>query len=392
MTLFLILLCVLLLIAAATLAYDRIRVTKNLREVSSKLESATQDLELRMQSTQEEKKRLFAVLESMTEGVLVIGTEEKILLVNSALCRLFELKREMVERKHYWEVFRDPDVNQFLAESLKDQTGAIKEMDFLLTRTIFDVRISPVSAGGDFIGIVAVFRDVTPFKEFDRMRSEFVANVSHELKTPLTSILGFVETLKEGAIDDPEHKMKFLNIIETQSKKLHYLIEDLLFLSRIESDKEPLKKEKIRVQDLMDKIRDTFAPIVAEKKIGLIMKVVPAGLEVLAEHLSLERAVMNLVDNAIKYNSPKGSVLVEASKSSAGVHIFVKDTGMGIPESDQPRIFERFYRVDKSRARELGGTGLGLSIVKHIAERHGGSVSVESVVDQGSAFTLIIPG
>lgn len=344
-----------------------------------------------MKDTLEEKKRLFGILESMTEGVLVVDTEQKILLVNSALCGLFDVRKDMVEGKHAWEIFRDPDVNQLVQECLDKQKGSKKELDFLLTKSIFDIHVSPVFAAKEFIGIVAVFRDITPFKEFDRMRTEFVANVSHELKTPLTSILGFVETLKEGAIDDKENSHKFLSIIETQSKKLNSLIEDLLLLSRIESSNEPVKKEPVRVKDLMDKLTETFGPLLIEKKNTLNVVIEPKDLKIKVELSSFERAVSNLIDNAIKYSPAGSQVWVEASVGSKGVMIAVKDNGIGIPESDLPRIFERFYRVDKGRTRESGGTGLGLSIVKHITERHGGSVHVDSAPQKGSTFTITLP-
>ncbi len=361
------------------------------RLLRHRLEASEESLEGRMKDTLEEKKRLFGILESMTEGVLVVDTEQRILLVNSALCRLFDLRKELVEGKHYWEIFRDPDVNQMVQESLDKQKGSQKELDFLLTKSIFDIHVSPVFAAKEFIGIVAVFRDITPLKEFDRMRAEFVANVSHELKTPLTSILGFVETLKEGAIDDKENSHKFLSIIETQSKKLNALIEDLLLLSRIESSNEPVKKEPVRVKDVMDKLTETFSPLLGEKKNSLKVAIEPKDLKIKIELSSFERAISNLIDNAIKYSPVGSQVWVEASGNSKGVTISVKDDGIGIPESDLPRIFERFYRVDKGRTRELGGTGLGLSIVKHIIERHGGSVHVESILQKGSTFTITLP-
>ncbi len=361
------------------------------RLLRHRLEASEESLEGRMKDTLEEKKRLFGILESMTEGVLVVDTEQRILLVNSALCRLFEVRKELVEGKHYWEIFRDPDVNQMVQESLDKQKGSQKELDFLLTKSIFDIHVSPVFAAKEFIGIVAVFRDITPLKEFDRMRAEFVANVSHELKTPLTSILGFVETLKEGAIDDKENSHKFLSIIETQSKKLNALIEDLLLLSRIESSNEPLKKEAVRAKDLMDKLAETFGPLLAEKKNSLNVAIEPKDLKIKIELSSFERAVSNLIDNAIKYSPAGSQVWVEAFGTAAGAKISVKDNGIGIPEQDLPRIFERFYRVDKGRTRELGGTGLGLSIVKHILERHGGSVHVQSKLNSGSTFTITLP-
>ncbi len=361
------------------------------RSLVSDIQTLSSRLAAGSQSSIEEKDRLFAILESMTEGVLVVDTEQKILLVNSALTRAFELQKKMVFGKYYWEVFRDPGINEMIRLSLSGKKYAKREHAVLLSEWCFEIQVSPVFTGDDFLGVVAVFRDITMMKEFERRGSEFVANVSHELKTPLTSILGFVETLKEGAVEDPEYRLKFLQIIETQSKQLHALIEDLLLLSRVESANEPLKLEPLKLSHLLDKMKEIFSPLLKEKKLHWESGVSPEDLRVMAEQASLERALTNLIDNGIKYNRPEGRVSVHGFRDGGVVRIEVSDTGIGIAPVDLSRVFERFYRADKSRSRELGGSGLGLSIAKHIAERHSGHIEVKSTPNEGSTFTVVLP-
>ncbi len=361
------------------------------RSVSRDIELMAATLGERAQEAGEEKKRLFAILESMTEGVLAVDVQEKVLFTNSALEKAFAFEKRSVEGKYFWEIFRDADINEMLEGGLTRRVIARKEHAALLSELVFEIQVSPVWVAGEFLGVVAVFHDITLLKEFERLRTEFVANVSHELKTPLTSILGFVETLKEGGIDDSENRMKFLQIIETQSKALHTLIENLLLLSRIESAKEPLKLEPVDVEELFGRMSEMFGPMLKEK--GVQLKVAPPAkaLRLNAEVASLERALSNLIDNALKYNRPNGRVTLAAHEADGRVTIEVRDTGIGIPPAELARVFERFYRVDKSRSRESGGTGLGLSIAKHLVERHGGRIEVQSTSDKGSTFSIVLP-
>ena len=361
------------------------------RNLAHDIETMASTLGERVQAAREEKKRLFAILESMTEGVLAVDTEQRVLFTNSALEKAFSLEKSSVEGRYFWEIFRDADINEMIERALSRRVPARKEHAALLSDSVFEIQVSPVSMAGEFLGVVAVFRDITLLKEFERLRTEFVANVSHELKTPLTSILGFVETLKEGGIDDPENRMKFLQIIEAQSKKLHILIEDLLLLSKIESAKEPLRLEEVDVERLFEKMKDVFLPILKEKNIQLQIVSPAKAIRIQAEAFSLERSLSNLIDNALKYNRVNGSVTLQAQEGMRNVALEVRDTGIGISPADLSRVFERFYRADKSRSRESGGTGLGLSIAKHIVERHGGKIEVQSTPGKGSTFSILLP-
>ena len=372
--------------------------TQPFQKLARDIETMAGTLGERIQTAREEKKRLFAILESMTEGVLVVDTQQNVLLTNSALERSFGFAKNAAEGRFFWEIFRDADINEMIEKGLRRRTVERKEHAALLSDLVFEIQVSPVFTAGEFLGVVAVFRDITLVKEFDRLRTEFVANVSHELKTPLTSILGFVETLKEGGVEDPENRMKFLQIIETQSKKLHMLIEDLLLLSKIESDKEPLRLEEINVERLFEKMKEIFSPMLKEKNIQLQVVTPAKELRIQAEPDSLERALSNLIDNALKYNRVNGRVTLVAQEEARSVLLEVRDTGIGISSADLGRVFERFYRADKSRSRESlpdrqagGGAGLGLSIAKHIVERHGGKIEVQSTQGKGSTFVIVLP-
>lgn len=361
------------------------------REKKISTDEIIREYQEKLGRVEEEKDRIFAILGSLSEGVIIVDTDQKVVLVNEAFLVSFGLKKESVEGRYFWETFRDADLNQSLENCLTQRTALKKEHTVPLSRDIFEMQISPVFSGADFLGVAAVFHDVTKLKELERMRSEFVANVSHELKTPLTSILGFVETLKDGAIDDPTHRLKFLQIIEDQSQKLQLLIEDLLLLSKMESDKAVLRGERVDLDKILEKMLEIFSGPLKEKKIKLKKNLVPMPFHLEADPLLLERALSNLIDNAIKYNQPGGSLLVEAFQKEGQAVIRVIDSGIGISSSDIPRVFERFYRAEKSRSRESGGTGLGLSIVKHIIERHGGHIEVQSELQKGSTFTLSLP-
>ena len=238
--------------------------------------------------------------------------------------------------------------------------------------------------------ITPIDKMVEDMKKLETVRRDFVANVSHELKTPLTSIKGFVETLLEGALDDKENNRAFLKIVQDHAGRLDTLVNDLLILSNLESDKIKLEKEGTDLKSKLDKVAGAFKAQLEKKGISF-RNDLPPDLIVKADTHRIEQVFTNLIDNAIKFNKGKGSIKVYGEDSDSGIKVVVEDSGIGIPPKDIPRIFERFYRVDKARSRELGGTGLGLSIVKHIVELHGGIVGVESTEGLGSKFWFTLP-
>ena len=362
-----------------------------LKEAARHTGEVEAELKQKIQTALEEKNRIIAILESMAESVAVIDTDQKMLIVNSVLARVLGFPKGQLEGRHFWEAFRDPEINQMLKNCLEDRRSAKIEHTLLLSKSVFEIQVSPVFAGSQFLGAVAVFHDVTRLKELERLRAEFVANVSHELKTPLTSIMGFVETLKEGAIEDPANRLQFLQIVDDHSRKLYGLIDDLLLLSKLESDREAIHKETVDFEKMLERTLRLFDRALQAKQIKVHEEMERRPFFILADPKSIEEALSNLVDNAIKYNHPGGTLRIHASSSPQAVKIAVSDTGIGIPDEDLPRIFERFYRADKSRSRDSGGSGLGLSIVKHIVEKHGGRVEAQSQFHQGSTFTITLP-
>ncbi|MFQ5956877.1 MAG: two-component system histidine kinase PnpS [Candidatus Brocadiales bacterium] len=339
-----------------------------------------------------ERGRLTAILSSMTEGVLAVDREEKAFLVNRAACNMFGLDHEKTLGRHIHEVFNNEQLNTLVRETLKSGNVHIFESsDLISNETTFRLHITPIKESNSDLGVAIIAHDITDLKKLEKMRVEFVANVSHELKTPLASIKGFVETLKDGALEEPENARRFLSIIERHTNRLNNLISDLLSLSKIESGETPLELRKIKLLAFVDKLTGTFDDHIREKEHTLSINI-PQGLTyIYADEALLDQALANLLDNAIKYTPPHGKITISATEESGQIELAVSDTGIGIPEADLARVFERFYRVDKARSRELGGTGLGLAIVKHIALAHCGTVFAKSEPGQGSTFTITFP-
>lgn len=348
------------------------------------------DLEAKVTEITEDRARLQAILSSMVEGVLVLDRDSKILLMNAAIERMFQLESSTAVGRLLIEVFRHHQLHQLVQKVLESEVEPSEEIVMAVPEErIFTVQASVSQKGG--IAAVLVFHDVTNLKRLERVRKDFVANVSHELRTPLTSIKGYIEALIDGAKDDPQKCAEFLGIIEKHADQLNALLSDLLQLSTIESGQYQWRRGSVSVSDLIGKAVHLLRPL-AEKK-GQAILVSPAeGVgPVIGDADKLTEVLINLIDNAIKYTPDGGRITVEARPRESAVEIAVSDTGIGIPSKEISRIFERFYRVDRARFREIGGTGLGLSIVKHIVEAHGGKVSVESQIGKGSRFVVSLP-
>jgi two-component system phosphate regulon sensor histidine kinase PhoR len=261
----------------------------------------------------------------------------------------------------------------------------------LMVDRVVEAHCAPIrSDQGDVIGAVAVLRDVTELRHTERLRRELTANVSHELRTPLTSIKGFAETLLDGAMKDEETCRRFLTIIDSEADRLVKLVDDLLDLSHLESKRATLELKPVDLTELVSQTVDKLRPLA--EGAGLVLhQVVPGHFEIAADPDRLEQVLTNLIDNAIKYTPPGGQVEVRIQPTDGEVEVSVADTGRGIRAEDLPHVFERFYRVDRSRTRGSGGTGLGLAIAKHIVEAHGGRISVHSRLDEGTTFTFALP-
>jgi two-component system, OmpR family, phosphate regulon sensor histidine kinase PhoR len=331
------------------------------------------------------------ILNSMVEGVMAIDLERKIISINPAITRIFDISKQNAEGKFFLEVIRNNDMFDVINSVLEKREFISKELTLLWpTQLHFQLSASPLIENNIIQGCVVVIYDITEIRRLETVRSEFVANVSHELKTPLTSIKGFVETLLEGALEDKQNCRHFLKIIQGHTERLNNLINDLLELSRIESRKIPLEKEEFKLKILVEEILNEYEPQLKERNITSEMSF-GADTPVLADKKKLRVALNNLIDNAIKFNKDSGFIHISCETKATHTKVIIEDSGIGIPPEHLERIFERFYRVDRGRSRELGGTGLGLSIVKHIIELHGGSIGIESVEGVGSKLFFLLP-
>ncbi|MDD5617704.1 MAG: ATP-binding protein, partial [Candidatus Omnitrophica bacterium] len=355
-------------------------------ELAKTLNKMSQDIEDKISEIKLQNQKLGAVFNSMIEGVIVLDKDNRIVSVNSTIESIFSVSKEQSQGKFFLEAIPNNDIYEIINRVLGKAEYISQEISLVWpVRRIFQVNACPIFEKDKVNGCLLVIHDITEIRKLESMRRDFVANVSHELRTPLTSIKGFIETLLEGALEDKENSRQFLNIIKEHSERLNSLINDLLELSHIESGEMKLEIEDLKLKEIFDKVLSGFKAKLNKKKIEVENNLSP-GLLVRIDKDKIEQVATNLIDNAVKFNQEKGSIKIYSQDFNNEVKIIVEDSGIGIPPKDLPRIFERFYRVDKARSRELGGTGLGLSIVKHIVELHGGSVGVESTEGLGSKF------
>jgi two-component system phosphate regulon sensor histidine kinase PhoR len=359
------------------------------------LNEMAHQLEERLRTVVHQGNEQEAVLASMVEGVLAVDREQRIISLNRAASQVLACDRRTAVGRSLQEVVRNTDLRKFVDQALS-ATAPI-DTDLVVrgdTDRVLQAHGTALrDAHGQSIGAVIVLNDVTSFRRLEDVRRDFVANVSHELKTPITSIKGFVETLLDGALSKPGDAERFLRIIAKQADRLNAIIEDLLSLSKIEQSEEAgdLKLEDGKVRDVLEAAVHDCQTKASERQINVDLEC-DESLTVKCNAPLMEQAVVNLLDNAIKYSDNGGYVEVSAQGVNGEIVISVRDQGCGIPADDLPRIFERFYRVDKARNRkERGGTGLGLSIVKHIVNVHHGRVTVESTLGRGSLFSILLP-
>ncbi len=332
---------------------------------------------------------LSEILKTMRESVIVVGGDTRIVASNQAAYNTFARKNGALEEKRLSEVVRDLTLHEAFRRALEDNQSSDIELEIPLEKLKYDVHIAPIELDKAKCAI-GIFYDVTQIEHLERVRQEFLSNVSHELRTPLTSILAFVETLEDGAIKDEENNQRFLGVIRKNAQRMHRLIDDILELSFIESGGIEINAKKISLTSLVREVFTNLSAKAKERRIKLISEV-PDDVSVIADSVRLEQMVTNLIDNAIKFNSEKGTVTVNFEVKDEKNIILITDTGEGISGEHLQRIFERFYRTDRARSREIGGTGLGLAIVKHLARLHGGEVSVHSTLGKGTTFSIELP-
>ena len=368
-------------------------------EIGALAESMNQmaaQLDQRIRTIVTQRNEQQAVLSSMIEGVLAINAGGGVMSVNAAAAAMLHLSPEQCVGRLVEEVVRNTELQHFVRRTLNSD-APIEDQIVLHDSDRPECHIQAYGTplrgdAGERIGVLVVLNDITRIRRLEEVRRDFVANVSHELKTPVTSIKGFIETLLDGAMDNPDDRRRFLEIIARQANRLDSIIDDLLTLSRVEqqSDAEQMATEPSKIRPILTAAAGLCEIRAAEKNIRITIDCAEA-IEACVNASLLEQAVVNLADNAVKYSEDGAEVRLEAACTDAELLIHVRDHGCGIAREHLPRLFERFYRVDKARSRKLGGTGLGLAIVKHIVQSHNGRVTVESRPGEGSVFTLHLP-
>lgn len=363
-----------------------------LGDLANSLNKMSQEIKDKIGKEKSERAKFDTVLSSMFEGVVVIDEEERIVLMNSSLRKIFFVEQDP-QGKKLLEVMRNSAVEEIAKRIVQSKKGLVTEEIALGApgEKVLSVNGVPIIRNDNFDGAILVFHDITALRRLEQVRQDFVANVSHELRTPVSSIKGYAETLLDGALEDKDNAKEFVGIIYQDANRLANLINDLLDLSRIESGK---MKMSFVALDAVSLIKRAVAVIENQARAkSIVLKFdLPENLpKINADETRFSQVMINILDNAIKYSPEGGVAAIFAKVTDKMLQIDISDSGIGISENDLPRIFERFYRVDKARSRELGGTGLGLSIVKHIVSAHGGQVWVKSELGKGSIFSFTIP-
>lgn len=336
--------------------------------------------------------RMIAIVSNLVDGVIAVDVNCHIVFANSMAKDMFNITKTDYKGHCITEFTDNCKLKKIMNKALTPGLPCFEEIELIPKERILRVHINPIKNTDDnIVGAVMIVRDITKIKKLEKMRTDFVANVSHELKTPLTSIKGFIETLLDGAYKNPKLSKRFLKIIAIETSRLNRLILDLLDLSQLETNRIKLNITVVDIKTMLDEIEIIFGNRFEEKEIKFL-KLLPEDLSKVKVDIDwLRQVFINLLDNALKYTPSNGQIWITAEDKDSKVKISVCDNGVGIPEDDLLRIFERFYRVDKARARKLGGTGLGLSIVKHILKAMGGEIWVESKLNKGSKFIFTLP-
>jgi two-component system, OmpR family, phosphate regulon sensor histidine kinase PhoR len=368
--------------------------TEELAGLATAMNTMATRLDNRIVTAISQKNELETVLSSMREGVVAIDTGEAIMSMNPLAAEMFECDRERAKNLSMQEVVRNLALQTFVTKALKAEDSLEDDIAFYRrAEIILNIKSSPiVDATGQRIGTLLVMTDVTRLRRLEHMRRDFVANVSHEIKTPLTAIKGYVETIYNREVDSPEDTHRFLGIVIKHVNRLESIVEDLLSLSRIEREnfREALNLSAVRLGDIFQTVIQVCQNNAEAKRIDIQIKR-GEDLRVTVDVTLLEQAILNLLDNAIKYSKKGSQVEIRAEKQDGLIAIHIRDYGGGIAKRNLSRLFERFYRVDKARSRQLGGTGLGLAIVKHIVQAHEGDIKVESKLGEGSTFSIYLP-
>ncbi|MDD7310924.1 MAG: ATP-binding protein, partial [Clostridia bacterium] len=347
-------------------------------EMSAKLETTLRQVE-------EERNKLGTLFQHMADGMVAFDSEGRLLQFNPAAEVM--LGRRLEDTLRYTDVFPDVQVRQ---EDLA-QDGRSIEIDFAAGSRFLKIYFAPIRLGADSTGLMAVLHDVTEQRKLDDSRREFVANVSHELRTPLTNVRGYAETLMSADDIDRDTQMRFLGVISSEADRMTRIVKDLLTLTRLDYNRMEMNMQLMDLRELGAKAAQAMEGQARSKDLTLTCTLPEALPEVLGDAERIQQVIINIITNAIKYNKPHGSITITGGTEGDRVFLRVADTGIGVPKEDLPRLFERFYRVDKARSRESGGTGLGLAIAKQIVESHGGTIGFDSEYGKGSVVTMYLP-
>jgi two-component system phosphate regulon sensor histidine kinase PhoR len=362
-----------------------------LEKLGASLNQTAARLDRTIRTLTEERNLSSAILGSMVEGVAVVSGAERLVFSNQSFAEILGLDLPPKSGSALVEIVRQTDLIEAVRQVLAGEPRVESEIvTGTLRQHFFAATVGAVRAGETY-GAVVVLHDITELRRLERVRRDFVANVSHEFRTPLTAIQGFAETLLAGAMDDPQNRERFLEIIVEHSRRLARLTEDLLKLSKMDADRLELEIRRVSVPQLIESCIETAQHRAVEKEIAISVKPASGVPDIAGDRRRLAEVLQNLIDNALQYTLSRGEIVVSTETRDGEVVFTVADTGIGIPKADQSRIFERFYRVDAARSRELGGTGLGLSIAKHIVEVHGGRIWVDSEIGRGSQFHFTVP-
>ncbi|EPR4819636.1 two-component system histidine kinase PnpS [Listeria monocytogenes] len=368
------------------------KISGELQDLSISVNALAESLETQMFEIKQNEQRLNAIVQNLVSGVMLINVDKQVIMTNRTMYQI--LGETEITGKPFYEVIKSFALSQLIEGTFETKTIQQKEIILYFPREmILDASVSPIlGENGEITGIILLLHDITQIRHLENVRSEFVTNVSHELKTPVTALKGFAETLLDGAMYDEVLLKKFLTIIKEESDRLHRLIMDILALSRIEQNPVAENVELVDVDEVIEQSARTIFEMATEKNIRVtIPEKTSASVMIETDRDKLQQIIINLLSNAINYTPVDGKVEVKLIEQEAEVIIEVTDNGIGIPAKDIDRVFERFYRVDKARSRHSGGTGLGLSIVKHLVENCGGRIEVESQEEVGSTFRVTLP-
>lgn len=361
-------------------------LVNSFNKIAKKIETNISDLDYK-------NIEIESIIDSISSGIIAVDRDHRIILINCAAFDILQIdhSKNLIGNKIFNHI-RNNQINKLLSDTIEKNTYIEQEIVYM-GDIILSINTSPIKTSNELLensGGIAFIQDITKLKKLEQIRTEFVSNVTHELKTPLTSIRGFIETLKKGSINDPKRAERFIDIIDIEAERLYLLISDILQLSEIEAKKTDSDISTVDFKELVYEVLEICQNIADEKNI-LLCNDIDSSLLVNANKNRMKQLLLNLVNNAIKYNVENGSVSVYARIEPGKVIFGVRDTGIGIEKEHMTRIFERFYRVDKGRSRDMGGTGLGLSIVKHIVQLYSGDIKLNSEIGKGSEFIIQLP-